>query len=171
MSRPKSKVELLQKSKEEFNQLMEFTGQLPKEERSLEFPKGTLNRNIRDVLTHLHQWHLMLLEWYNIGMSGKQPDMPAPGFTWKETPQLNKAIREKYKTTLWDEAIRLLKESHMRVLRIIESHSDTELFEKKYYPWTGSTSLGAYLISSTSSHYEWALKLITKSRKEMTQHV
>ncbi|HOP45228.1 MAG TPA: ClbS/DfsB family four-helix bundle protein, partial [Flavobacteriales bacterium] len=37
-----------------------------------------------------------------------------------------------------------------------------ELFEKKRYRWTGSTSLGAYLVSATSSHYDWALKLIQK---------
>ena len=37
--------------------------------------------------------------------------------------------------------------------------------EKKKYKWTGSTSLGAYLVSATSSHYDWAYKLIKKCLK------
>ena len=43
---------------------------------------------------------------------------------------------------------------------------DDELFEKKRYKWTGSTSLGAYLVSATSSHYDWAFKLIKKCLKK-----
>ena len=43
---------------------------------------------------------------------------------------------------------------------------DEELFTKKKYHWTGSTSLGSYLVSATSSHYDWALKLIRKSIKK-----
>ncbi|MEL6140134.1 MAG: ClbS/DfsB family four-helix bundle protein, partial [Bacteroidota bacterium] len=34
------------------------------------------------------------------------------------------------------------------------------------YAWTGTTSLGAYLISSTSSHYDWAYKLIKRCKKK-----
>ncbi|MDR1911573.1 MAG: ClbS/DfsB family four-helix bundle protein, partial [Helicobacteraceae bacterium] len=35
-----------------------------------------------------------------------------------------------------------------------------ELFTKNKYEWTGTTSLGSYLISATSSHYDWGLKTI-----------
>jgi hypothetical protein len=48
------------------------------------------------------------------------------------------------------------------VMGIIEKHSDHELFTKKLYKWTGSTSLGSYLVSNTSSHYTWAYDLIRK---------
>jgi hypothetical protein len=50
---------------------------------------------------------------------------------------------------------------------MIEKHTDEELFEKKKYPWTGSTSLGAYFISATCSHYLWAYDLIRKWLKTM----
>ncbi|WP_245535057.1 ClbS/DfsB family four-helix bundle protein [Leadbettera azotonutricia] len=33
------------------------------------------------------------------------------------------------------------------------------------YPWTGTTSLRAYFIYNTSSHYEWGLKTIKPLRK------
>ena len=51
-----------------------------------EFPEGTMNRNIRDVLAHLHHWHLLMLEWYRLGMTGEKPAMPATGYSWKMTP-------------------------------------------------------------------------------------
>ena len=36
----------------------------------------------------------------------------------------------------------------------------TTLFTKKYYNWMGTTDLGAYFVSTCSSHYEWAIKKI-----------
>lgn len=38
-------------------------------------------------------------------------------------------------------------------------------FKKKCYLWTSSTTLGVNLISNTSSHYNWAFKLIHKMRQ------
>ena len=40
----------------------------------------------------------------------------------------------------------------------MEGFSNDELFTKGVYKWTGGTSLGSYFVSSTSSHYDWALK-------------
>ena len=138
---------------------------LPATKLNAEFPEEYLNRNIRDVLAHLHHWHLMFLEWYTIGMTGQKPDMPAKGYTWKMTAELNREIRKKYDTVDIKKVKKILCESHAAIQKIIEAHNDEELFEKKRYGWTGSTSLAAYLISATSSHYDWAYKLIRKCMK------
>jgi len=165
MARPKNKSELLDLSKKYFESIVEFIENLPQAEQNKAFPEGTLNRTIRDVLMHLHHWHLMMLEWYAIGMMGEKPEMPAKGYTWKTTPELNKWIWEKYANTPLTDAKVNFYSSYKNVRRLIEKHSDEELFEKKRYKWTGTTSLGAYLVSATSSHYEWALKLIKKVYK------
>lgn len=165
MARPKIKTELLNLSKENFKKLNDFIEQMSSKKQNEEFPQGTMNRNIRDVLMHLHHWHLMMLDWYKVGMSGKKVEMPAKGYTWKTTPDLNKWILEFYQNTSLDEAKYNLKDSFQKNQKIIENHTDDELFEKKRYKWTGTTSLGAYLISATSSHYDWALKLIKKAKK------
>ncbi|UJH68480.1 ClbS/DfsB family four-helix bundle protein [Allomuricauda sp. SCSIO 65647] len=164
MPRPKTKDELLRLAHANFERLEVYVEDCPKEEQLREFPKGTLNRNIRDVLAHLHHWHLMFLEWYRIGITGVKPEMPAKGYTWKTLPELNKEIQKRYSNTDLEKVKSLLKSSFGEVFNIIESHSDEELFTKKKYGWTGSTSLGAYLISATSSHYDWALKLIKKAK-------
>ncbi|NNF33753.1 MAG: ClbS/DfsB family four-helix bundle protein [Saprospiraceae bacterium] len=167
MARPKSKTELISLSEKNHSKLFELIDHLPVKDQDAEFPPGTMNRNIRDVLGHLHHWHKMLLEWYSIGMSGKRPEMPAKGYSWKDTPLLNQWIWDHYKCTSLNEMKELFNNSHKKVMDIIHMHSNEELFTKKKYKWTGSTSLGAYLISSTSSHYDWAYKLIRKARKAM----
>lgn len=48
------------------------------------------------------------------------------------------------------------------VREIIKALTNTELFEKKHFPWTGSTSLGTYVVSATSSHYDGGLEPIAK---------
>ncbi|MFY0644140.1 MAG: ClbS/DfsB family four-helix bundle protein [Bacteroidia bacterium] len=107
----------------------------------------------------------MMLEWYTVGMVGNKPDMPAKGYTWKTTPQLNRWIWEKYNQIKLEDAIGHYESSYEKIRALIKKHSDKELFEKKRYKWTGSTSLGSYLVSCTSSHYDWALKLIKKAKK------
>lgn len=165
MARPKSKTELLELSKVNFGKLNDFINQMDINEQHKDFPPGTMNRNIRDVLMHVHHWHLMMMNWYEVGMSGEKPDMPAKGYTWKTTSALNKWILEHYQDTTLEAIKNLLRESFQKVQKIIEGRTDEELFEKKRYKWTGSTTLGAYLISATSSHYDWAFKLIKKAKK------
>ena len=165
MARPANKEQLLYLSQHNYQQLLDFIRALPDADKNRAFPAGTLNRNIRDVLAHLHHWHLMLLDWYAIGMSGQKPDMPAKGYTWSMTPALNQWIWAQYQTTSLPEIQRMLHESHGNIQRLMEAHSNEELFEKKKYEWTGTTSLGSYLVSASSSHYDWALKLVKKAFK------
>lgn len=165
MPKPKSKDELIELSQKNFKKLSDLVSSYSEEQLHREFPKGTMNRNIRDVLAHLHHWHIMMLNWYEIGMKGEKPDMPAKGYTWKTLPDLNKKIWEDYQNTNLEDVKKLLDESYKKVHSLITNHTDKELFEKKRYKWTGSTSLGAYLISNTSSHYDWAIKRIRKSMK------
>lgn len=166
MPRPKTKKELLALSQANYRKLIALTEFFVEKKCKKEFPEGYLNRNSTDVLAHLHHWHLMVLDWHLVGMEGKKPAMPAKGYTWKTVPDLNRAIQKKYQNTDYHEVRKLLDTSYNSIQKLIEKHSEQELFEKKKYKWTGSTSLAAYLISATSSHYDWALKLIKKATKE-----
>jgi hypothetical protein len=165
MPRPKSKDELIALSQANYKKLLDLVDSFSVLEQKNEFPVGTLNRNIGDVLAHLHHWHLMVLDWCTIGIKGEKPDMPAKGYTWKTVPELNRVIREKYKNESLTSTRKNLDESFQSIQKAIHNHSNQELFEKKYYKWTGTTSLGSYLISATSSHYDWAYKLIKKAKK------
>ena len=165
MPKPKSKKELLEQSQLNYQKLIDLIDSFSKEDLIKEFPKGTLNRNVRDILAHLHHWHIMFLDWYKVGMKGDKPDMPAKGYTWKTMPSLNKKIWEDTQDVTLEDALKAFKGSHKKVQKIINKHSNEELFEKNRYHWTGSTSLGVYIISNSSSHYVWGIKLIKKVKK------
>ncbi|MGV0923698.1 ClbS/DfsB family four-helix bundle protein [Empedobacter tilapiae] len=163
MARPTTKEELLHLSQANYKKLNDLIESIS--DPNKEFHEGTMNRNIRDVLAHLHHWHLMMLNWYEVGMKGEKPEMPAKGYSWKDTPELNKEIWKKYQKVDFNETKSLFNDSYQDIQKIIEKHTNEELFEKKKYKWTGTTSLGSYLISATSSHYDWAIKLIKKTLK------
>ncbi len=160
MPKPKTKQEILDANHFEFEKLIKVVNE---NDPYSEFPEGMLNRNIRDVIGHLYHWHIMFLDWYEVGMKGEKPDMPAKGHTWKTTPALNREIQAMYSETSFEKIMDDFKGSHNAIETIIRSHSEEELFTKKLYGWTGSTSLGSYIISASSAHYRWASKLIKKS--------
>ncbi len=123
--------------------------------------------SIKDILGHLDAWHSMFLIWEKAGAAGESVEMPAPGYTWKDTPALNDRIYTEVKDDLYDEIVGRLDLSHQQVRAVLMSYSDDDLFTKKRFTWTGSTSVGSYAVSATSSHYNWARKLIRRFKKTL----
>ncbi len=80
---------------------------------------------------------------------------------------MNVEFWEKHQNTTLDEATELLLKSHSDVTNLIKTFSNEELFTNKYFDWTGTTSLGAYCVSATSSHYDWAIKKLKKHIKSI----
>jgi len=130
MPRPKSKEELLLLGEENYEKLLRLIDSFSDEEKASSFPPGTMNRNIRDVLAHLHHWHLMMMTWYEVGMRGEKPEMPAPGYSWKTTPELNREIWKKYSDLPLKEARKNFEQSHADVMKLVRKHSNEELFER-----------------------------------------
>lgn len=161
MARPKTKKELLTQAQTEYDKLETIIAGLSEAELTGTFPFADRDHNIRDVIIHLHEWQNMMNIWYQDGMSGKMTVTPAPGFTWRTTPELNQQIWLQYQDVDIQQALKLLKQTHAEMIELINQHTESELFEKTY-TWTKTTTLGAYLISATSSHYAWALKKIRK---------
>lgn len=169
MPRATTKEALLTQAKVNYALIQSCLNELTVSELEGDFPFTALNRNVRDVLCHLHEWQNMLLQWYNIGMNGEKPSMPKEGYTWKETPALNRAIWQQYQNTNLQQASILLAKTHQEMLMLIEAHDDEQLFTKYYYQWTNTTTLGSYFISATASHYAWALKLLKKYQRALRE--
>jgi len=60
-----------------------------------------------------------------------------------------------------------VKESHDKVMQLIETFSNDELFSKGRYKWVGGTTLGQYCTSVTSGHYDWGMKKIKAHKKTL----
>lgn len=162
MPKPASQSELLAANDEAFQSLKVIIGSFSAAQLSNEFPFPHRDRNVRDVLAHLYEWQQMFFRWYRVGMTGKIPVMPAPGYTWKTTPALNHQIWQEYQSWTFTDLFDKLNKSHRKLQGMIRKHTNEELFTKRRYSWTGSTSLGVYMTGAGWSHYHWALKLLRR---------
>lgn len=108
----------------------------------------------------------MTLGWETVGSAGEKPAIPAEGYSFAETPALNDAIWRRTKDDAWDDVAARLRSTHDQIMEVIDAYDDENLFTKRRYPWTRSTSVGAYMVSATSSHYAWASKLIRTWKKD-----
>jgi hypothetical protein len=125
-------------------------------------PGACNHSSVKDLLAHLDAWHELFLGWEAVGRNGEIPEMPAPGCTWAQTLALSHEIYRRLQDDPWDLVTARLQASTARVRALVEAHADADLFTKKRYRWTGSTSLGSCAVSCTSSHYTWARRLIRK---------
>ncbi|PID27735.1 MAG: hypothetical protein CSB55_08065 [Candidatus Cloacimonadota bacterium] len=177
MARPKTKIDLLEASKNNFEKLCKTIDKLTKEEFTTEFnfsdnPKlkeahWKRDKNVRDILVHLYEWHMLLINWITENKAGRKSDFLPKPYTWKTVAEMNVGFWEKHQTVSYEESAEKLKQSHEEVLKLIESFTNEELFTAKYFPWTGTTSVGSYCVSSTSSHYDWAIKKINKHKRSL----
>ena len=167
MPRATTKTELITAANDQWSKLWNMIDALP-DAQNIVFDFGgdpklkeahwQRDKNLRDVLIHLYEWHQLLLSWVESNMGGEnKPFLPEP-YTWKTYGGMNVEFWEKHQSTLYDDAAAMLRESHDKVMTLIDTLSDEELFEKKYFPWTGTTNVGSYCISASSSHYDWAMK-------------
>ncbi len=127
------------------------------------------DKNLRDVLVHLYEWHQLLLNWEKANADGTLTPFLPPPYTWKTYGEMNIGFWEKHQklNTTLDNAKAMLQDSHKRVLAVIEKYSDAELFTKAHYKWTGTSSFGQYCVSATASHYDWAIKKLKEQVKAL----
>jgi len=175
MPRPKTKPDLIKAASDQFEKMWQLIDSMTDDERNATFNFGEAfnqkeahwkrDKNLRDVLVHLYEWHQLLLNWITANQNGEaKPFLPAP-YNWKTYGDMNVMFWEKHQSTSYADSKTMLFDSHKKVLAVLESFTNDELFESKHFSWTGTTTLGSYCISATASHYDWAMKKIKTHRK------
>lgn len=180
MSRAKTKTELLEAAVEEYNKLLLMIENMTEKELSVEFDFSgfpskkeahwSRDKCIRDIIIHLYEWHMLLIKWVEANRVGKNVAFLPEPYNFRTIADMNIGFFNKHQQTKLEDAYILFNDSHSKVLKIIEMYSDEELFTKKYFNWTGSSSLGSYCVSATSSHYNWAMKKL-KAHKRICKNL
>lgn len=166
MARPKTKEDLLIAAKDNYNKLLVLIDSLSEDEKLKEFIFEDRDRNVKDVLTHLYEWHQLLLNWVESNQKGQNISFLPEPYNWRTYTQMNvELILKKHIQTKYIHSREMLNQSHHQVIRLIQSFSNDALFSKGVFTWTGGTTLGSYCVSTTSSHYDWAIKKIKKQIK------
>ncbi|MFH8252378.1 ClbS/DfsB family four-helix bundle protein [Microbacterium sp. B2969] len=154
--------ELVRRNDDEYAQLKTLVAGIRDGGRIDEvFAGEARDRNVRDVLAHLLAWHLLLEGWYEEGMIGGSPAIPADGYTWRQLDALNVVLRDQWQEAAIEDVERRLDASHAGLQRLLVAHSDEELFDASVYPWTRGLKLGEFCLECGGNHYLWARDTIT----------
>jgi len=173
MPRPTTKVDLINAANEQFSKMFALLDSLTYEEQRGIFDLDgkeahwKRDRNIRDILVHLYEWHKLLLIWVPANQNGEEKPFLREPYNWKTYGAMNVDFWNEHQNTSYEDAVKMLMDSHAKTMELIESFSDEELFTKGAFPWTGKSALGAYCVSNTASHYDWAIKKIKKYKKSL----
>lgn len=175
MGRPTTKTDLLTAADANYEKLNALISALTEQELSTPFDFSDdvkkkeahwkRDKNLRDILIHLYEWHQLLLSWVESNQHGdSQPFIPQP-YNWKTYAGLNMEFWNKHQSTSLEDAKTMLRQSHAEVLSLADTFSNEELFSKGVYKWVGGSTLGSYFVSVTASHYDWAIKKLKAHKK------
>jgi len=175
MARPQTKEDLLIVANENYEKLNGLIEKMSDKELTtpFDFSKDEKkkeahwkrDKNLRDVLIHLYEWHQLILNWVESNQKGEEkPFLPQP-YNWRTYGDMNVEFWKKHQNTSLEDATKALQKSHKDVLKLVENFTNEELFSKKVYKWVGGSTLGSYFVSATSSHYDWAIKKLKAHQK------
>ena len=175
MARPQTKENLMIAAKENFEKLNTLISKMSDKELTtpFDFSKDEKkkeahwkrDKNLRDVLIHLYEWHQLILNWVESNQKGEEkPFLPEP-YNWRTYGDMNVEFWKKHQNTSLEDATKALQKSHKEILKLAENFTNEELFSKKVYKWVGGSTLGSYFVSATSSHYDWAMKKLKAHQK------
>lgn len=155
-----TRANLLTRNDEEFAALLAVIDTLSPDRREAELTGDGRDRSVRDVVAHLHAWHLLLERWYREGSAGGAPAIPAEGYSWHELGALNEDLQRGWQRTDLSELLPLLTASHESLQAMIAVHTDPELIAPDAYAWTAGSALGEFAWECGGNHYAWAREAV-----------
>lgn len=139
------------------------TNFIPKETKTkcTTFEQG---ENMRDVLMHIYEWQRLQVAFVENIRRGEPKDfIPDPyRKNYKEMDEVN---RQKNQSVSFEKSVEMLSKSHKEIMALLASFSEEELFGKKVFKVTYTTTMAAYFVSVTQ--YEKAFKRAKAHKKAM----
>lgn len=175
MPRPTTKTDLLEAAEANYLKLEQEIEKMTKTEMETPYDFSgdskkkeahwKRDKNLRDVLAHLNEWHNLMLNWIDNNQKGMQIPFLMEGYNWKTYGDMNLVFWKNCQKESLEKVHKKFQDSHKKIVAEINKFSNEELFSKDAFSWSNGNSLGAYFVSVSSSHYEWARKKIIAHRK------
>jgi hypothetical protein len=162
MAHPGTRTELLEQTRTERDSLLDRLAGLSPEEAVRPGPYGW---SARDFVAHLADWERLLFGWYETDRRGQRPAVPAEGYTWRTMDALNEDLRQRHLQESMAEVTADWRRSSARLIEFVEKLPEDDLFGKKRFAWTGTSTLAGYVYECGANHYRWAAREIEKALK------
>ena len=125
MGRPVNKEELRETANANFSRLLEMIENRTEEEKNKPYDFSQdekkkeahwkRDKNVRDILIHLHEWHNLMLEWVTNNKAGVRKLFLMEGYNWKSYGEMNIVFWKRNQTVSLDMALQKLKKSHNEI--------------------------------------------------------
>ncbi len=163
MAVPRTQEELLALTARERDALQSLLMGLSREQL-LTF--GEYGWSAKDFLAHLSEWERMLCEWYEAGLRGESPAVPAEGYSWARMDELNDRIFELHQDEEIEEVVAGWTESSRRLIALTQTMTEADLFTPARFAWTGRGTLASFVYECGPNHYRWAAREIRRGLKD-----
>jgi hypothetical protein len=165
MSIPNNKTELQNAIKENYKKLCKELEQIPlenTEKRELEGHSKDTFMSINNLVAYLVGWGELVLKWNEQKNKGIEVDFPETGYKWNELGKLAQKFYKDYEKDNFETLLNKIDETTNKILDLIESKSNSELYEM---PWYDKWTLGKMIQLNTSSPFKNAKDRIRKWKK------
>lgn len=115
--------------------------------------------SVNNLVAYLIGWGELVLKWNEKKDNNEQVDFPETGYKWNELGALAQKFYTDYGNDDFYELLAKLEAVHIRILSVIESKSNEELYQSTWYE---KYTLGRMIQFNTSSPYANATGRIRK---------
>jgi hypothetical protein len=168
MPKPKTRAELLAQANQERDALLALLVTLSPEELTASVDGGW---SAKDLVAHLIEWESLFFGWYEAGLRGEVPALPARGYTWAKMDQLNESLYRRHRKDRLDTVMSDWGDSSLRMIGLIDKTSEADLFKPGRHAWTGKGTLAGYAYECGPNHYRWAGREIKRGLREIKRAV
>lgn len=124
---------------------------------------------VKDLLAVRAWWTESVVDWIEAGRRGESPTVPAPGYSWHETPRLNADIVKAAQSESFANIRARLEQGYKRVLAIIDALDDRELLEVGVFGWAGKWPIARWISLNTARQYTTARSFIRQALREQSR--
>lgn len=162
MSIPPTRALLLAETETQRIALVDLLGSMSREQ--FLWP-GAYWRSAKDQVAHLAEWERLFMGWWDAGVRGENPPVPAEGYTWATEHDLNQVIFERHRDEPPEHVMADWADTSRRFLVLAQSISDVDLFMPGRYAWTGRGTVASFVYECGANHYRWSATEIKRGLK------
>ena len=165
MDKPASKKELLKSIKAERKNLEKSLKGISDNDMLKSTVPGEWS--VHDILAHIAYWESYFIERYEAGLRGEKQVMP----DWSKPGVIDEINREVYMRNhdRWlKEVKKEFKESYKRILKVVKSIPEADMFTPAKYEWTRKNTIAGYIIGNTSEHYAEHIAIIDAIKQKFS---
>lgn len=166
MPLPTTKTELLQKLKQAYEKLDSEFDAIDSSHERITGIEG--NISCCDIIAYQIGWTNLLIGWEQQESEGKMPEMPAKGFKWNQLGELSKFFYKQGSEKSLSRLRAEFKEVCQKLVDLINTLTDKELFEPHQRKWTGEKwAMVKWIQINSIAPYSSARTKIRRWKKEI----